>query len=156
MIKISGVGAKLALTILSGMSVEAFVRCVDEEDPDTLVRLPMRGVVSSLNVSVATGICLYEIVRRHGGLCIADEVQTGYGRMGTHFYAFEAQGVVPDIVVLGKPIGNGHPIGAVVTTPEVAESASVCTASASSAMLPVSQPIPPFTRNSRVLTTTLT
>ena len=57
-----------------------------------------------------------------GGVCIADEVQTGYGRMGTHFWAFEAQDVVPDIVVLGKPIGNGHPIGAVVTTPEIAAS----------------------------------
>lgn len=65
---------------------------------------------------------VYRYVREAGGLCIADEVQTGYGRMGTHFYAFEAQEVVPDIVVLGKPIGNGHPIGAVVTTPEVAAS----------------------------------
>ena len=65
---------------------------------------------------------VYRYVREAGGLCIADEVQTGYGRMGTHFYAFEAQDVVPDIVVLGKPIGNGHPIGAVVTTPEIAES----------------------------------
>jgi 4-aminobutyrate aminotransferase-like enzyme/Ser/Thr protein kinase RdoA (MazF antagonist) len=59
-------------------------------------------------------------VRDTGGVCIADEVQTAYGRMGTHFYAFEAQDVVPDILVLGKPIGNGHPIGAVVTTPEIA------------------------------------
>ena len=42
-------------------------------------------------------------------MCIADEVQTGFGRMGTHFWGFETQGVVPDIVVLGKPIGNGHP-----------------------------------------------
>jgi 4-aminobutyrate aminotransferase-like enzyme/Ser/Thr protein kinase RdoA (MazF antagonist) len=63
---------------------------------------------------------VYRHVRQAGGVCIADEVQTGYGRIGTHFYAFEAQGVVPDIVVLGKPIGNGHPIGAVVTTPEIA------------------------------------
>lgn len=65
---------------------------------------------------------VYRHVRRAGGLCIADEVQTGYGRIGTHFYAFEAQGVVPDIVVLGKPIGNGHPIGALVTTPQIAAS----------------------------------
>ncbi len=63
---------------------------------------------------------VYGYVREAGGVCIADEVQTGYGRIGTHFYAFEAQGVVPDIVVLGKPIGNGHPISAVVTTPEIA------------------------------------
>jgi 4-aminobutyrate aminotransferase-like enzyme len=65
---------------------------------------------------------VYAIVRGAGGVCIADEVQTAYGRMGTHFYAFEAQGVVPDIVVLGKPIGNGYPLGAVVTTPEIAAS----------------------------------
>lgn len=65
---------------------------------------------------------VYRHVRQAGGLCIADEVQTGYGRIGTHFYAFESQNVTPDIVVLGKPIGNGHPIGAVVTTPEIAVS----------------------------------
>ncbi|MEM7347065.1 MAG: aminotransferase class III-fold pyridoxal phosphate-dependent enzyme, partial [Chloroflexota bacterium] len=63
----------------------------------------------------------YEYVRAAGGLTIADEVQTGYGRTGTHFYAFEAQNVVPDIVVLGKPIGNGHPIGALITTPAIAD-----------------------------------
>lgn len=63
---------------------------------------------------------VYKAVRAAGGVCIADEVQTGYGRIGTHMYAFEAQNVTPDIVVLGKPIGNGHPIGAVVTTPEIA------------------------------------
>ena len=65
---------------------------------------------------------VYRAVRAAGGLCIADEVQTGYGRLGRHFWGFEAYGVVPDIVVLGKPIGNGHPIGAVVTTPEIAQS----------------------------------
>ena len=63
---------------------------------------------------------VYRHVRGAGGLCIADEIQTGYGRTGTHFYAFEAQDVVPDIVVLGKPIGNGHPVAAVVTTTEIA------------------------------------
>ena len=65
---------------------------------------------------------VYSAVRKSGGVCIADEVQTGYGRIGTHFWGFESYGVVPDIVVLGKPIGNGHPIGAVVTTTEIAES----------------------------------
>jgi 4-aminobutyrate aminotransferase-like enzyme/Ser/Thr protein kinase RdoA (MazF antagonist) len=65
---------------------------------------------------------VYAIVRGAGGVCIADEVQTAYGRMGTHFYAFESQRVVPDIVVLGKPIGNGYPLGAVITTPEIAGS----------------------------------
>jgi 4-aminobutyrate aminotransferase-like enzyme len=65
---------------------------------------------------------VYETVRRAGGVCIADEVQTAYGRTGSHFHAFEAHGVVPDIVVLGKSIGNGHPIGAVITTREIARS----------------------------------
>jgi 4-aminobutyrate aminotransferase-like enzyme len=65
---------------------------------------------------------VYRHVRNAGGVCIADEVQTAYGRIGAHFYAFEEQGVIPDIVVLGKPIGNGYPLGAVVTTPEIAAS----------------------------------
>jgi 4-aminobutyrate aminotransferase-like enzyme len=65
---------------------------------------------------------VYDSVRGAGGVCIADEVQTGYGRIGTHFWGFESYGVVPDIVVLGKPIGNGHPIGAVITTREIAAS----------------------------------
>jgi 4-aminobutyrate aminotransferase-like enzyme len=65
---------------------------------------------------------VYEAVRAAGGVCIADEVQTGYGRIGKHFWGFESYGVRPDIVVLGKPIGNGHPIGAVITTPEIAAS----------------------------------
>ncbi|MFN8474550.1 MAG: aminotransferase class III-fold pyridoxal phosphate-dependent enzyme [Anaerolineae bacterium] len=63
----------------------------------------------------------YKHVRAAGGLCIADEVQVGFGRAGDHFWMFETQGVVPDIVTLGKPIGNGHPMGAVVTTPEIAQ-----------------------------------
>jgi 4-aminobutyrate aminotransferase-like enzyme/Ser/Thr protein kinase RdoA (MazF antagonist) len=65
---------------------------------------------------------VYRHVRQAGGVCIADEVQTGFGRVGTHFHAFDTQDVVPDIVTLGKPIGNGHPLGAVVTTPEIAAS----------------------------------
>ncbi len=65
---------------------------------------------------------VYRQVRAAGGVCIADEVQVGFGRLGTHFWGFETQGVVPDIVVLGKPIGNGFPLGAVVTTAEIASS----------------------------------
>jgi 4-aminobutyrate aminotransferase-like enzyme len=62
----------------------------------------------------------YRHVRAAGGVCIADEVQVGLGRVGDHWWAFEAQGVVPDIVTMGKPLGNGHPLGAVVTTPDIA------------------------------------
>jgi 4-aminobutyrate aminotransferase-like enzyme/Ser/Thr protein kinase RdoA (MazF antagonist) len=65
---------------------------------------------------------VYRHVRAAGGVCIADEVQVGFGRLGTHFWGFETQGVVPDIVVLGKPIGNAFPLAAVITTPEVADS----------------------------------
>jgi 4-aminobutyrate aminotransferase-like enzyme len=63
----------------------------------------------------------YEAVREGGGLVIADEVQTGFGRVGDSFWAFELHSVVPDVVTMGKPIGNGHPMGAVVTTRAIAE-----------------------------------
>jgi len=62
----------------------------------------------------------YQHARAAGALCIADEVQTGMGRAGSHFWMFETQNVVPDIVTIGKPIGNGHPMAAVVTTEKVA------------------------------------
>lgn len=63
----------------------------------------------------------YEHIHEAGGLCIADEVQTGFGRTGTHYWGFETQGVIPDIVTMAKGIGNGAPLGAVVTTPEIAK-----------------------------------
>src|SRR5438874_8115690 len=62
----------------------------------------------------------YEHVRAAGGLCIADEVQAGFGRTGTHYWGFETQDVIPDIVTMAKGIGNGCPLGAVVTTPKIA------------------------------------
>jgi 4-aminobutyrate aminotransferase-like enzyme/Ser/Thr protein kinase RdoA (MazF antagonist) len=65
---------------------------------------------------------VYKQVRAAGGVCIADEVQVGFGRLGTHFWGFETQNVVPDIAVFGKPIGNAFPLAAVVTTPEIAAS----------------------------------
>jgi 4-aminobutyrate aminotransferase-like enzyme len=63
----------------------------------------------------------YDYVRSAGGVCIADEVQTGCGRSGDHFWAFQEHNVVPDIVTIGKPIGNGHPLGVVVTTQAIAD-----------------------------------
>jgi len=94
------------------------------------IRPHLCGFIAESFPSVAGQIVLpqgylgrvYEAVRGAGGVCIADEVQTGYGRIGTHFYGFEKYDVVPDIVVLGKPIGNGHPIGAVITTRAIADS----------------------------------
>ena len=63
----------------------------------------------------------FELVKKAGGLCIADEVQIGFGRMGSHFWGFESESVVPDIVTMGKSMGNGHPLSAVVTTKEIAD-----------------------------------
>src|SRR5689334_124030 len=91
---------------------------------------PLCGFIAESMPSVAGQIVLpdeylnqvYDAARAAGGVCIADEVQTGFGRIGTYFYAFEKYAVVPDIVVLGKPIGNGHPIGAVITTRAIADS----------------------------------
>ena len=99
-------------------------------DLATQLKHRLCGFIAESMPSVAGQIVLpdgylenvYNAVRVAGGVCIADEVQTGLGRIGTDFWAFEKYGVVPDIVVLGKPIGNGHPIGAVITTPEIAES----------------------------------
>ena len=65
---------------------------------------------------------VYEQIRAHGGLCIADEVQVGYGRLGSHFWGAAQQGVVPDILTMAKAMGNGYPLGAVLTRRDIAES----------------------------------
>ncbi|KAF2904697.1 hypothetical protein ILUMI_01479 [Ignelater luminosus] len=64
----------------------------------------------------------YNMVKEFGGLFVSDEVQTGFGRTGDHFWGFEMHGIIPDIVTMAKGIGNGFPLGAVVTTPEIAKS----------------------------------
>ena len=75
-------------------------------------------------ISLAKGYLkeMYTAIRAQGGVCISDEVQTGFGRLGDSFWGFEIHDVIPDIVVIGKPMGNGHPIGAVITSNEIAES----------------------------------
>ncbi|WP_299767719.1 aminotransferase class III-fold pyridoxal phosphate-dependent enzyme [uncultured Dokdonia sp.] len=65
---------------------------------------------------------VYKAIRAQGGVCISDEVQTGFGRLGNHFWGYEAHEVVPDIVIMGKPIANGHPMSAVICTDEIATS----------------------------------
>ncbi|MGI9265765.1 MAG: aminotransferase class III-fold pyridoxal phosphate-dependent enzyme, partial [Gammaproteobacteria bacterium] len=75
------------------------------------IRLPPEKYVQSIAASV----------RAAGGLLIADEVQAGFGRTGDAMWGFQRHGVIPDIVTLGKPMGNGHPIAAVITTPEIAD-----------------------------------
>ena len=85
---------------------------------------PIQGVGGAVVMPEGYFQRVYDMVRAAGGVCIADEVQTGFGRTGEHFWGFEAQGVTPDIVTLAKGIGNGAPIGCVVTTPEIASSLS--------------------------------
>jgi 4-aminobutyrate aminotransferase-like enzyme len=98
---------------------------------DSLVargRPPAAFIAESLmgtagNVVFPTGYLktAFEAARKAGAICISDEVQVGVGRLGSEFWGFQVQGVVPDIVTMGKPLGNGHPVAAVVTTREIAD-----------------------------------
>ncbi|KAE8662839.1 Alanine--glyoxylate aminotransferase 2-like protein 1 [Hibiscus syriacus] len=87
--------------------------------PDA-TRYAKEGVGGAVELAPGYLKQVYDIVRKAGGVCIADEVQTGFGRTGSHYWGFETQGVIPDIVTMAKGIGNGLPLGAVVTTPEIA------------------------------------
>lgn len=102
------------------------IRAVEEinkadEPPAAFIFEPIMGCGGQveLNKGFLHPVCDY--IRSNGGLIIADEVQTGFGRVGSHFWAHELSDTKPDMVILGKPMGNGHPIGAIVTTTEIAE-----------------------------------
>jgi alanine-glyoxylate transaminase/(R)-3-amino-2-methylpropionate-pyruvate transaminase len=82
---------------------------------------PIQGIGGAVTPPPEYFQIVYDIVRSHGGLCIADEVQTGFGRTGTAFWGFENWGVTPDLVTMAKGIGNGTPLGACVTRPEIAQ-----------------------------------
>jgi len=81
----------------------------------------IQGVGGSVQFPKGYLKAAFERTRELGGVCVSDEVQTGFGRTGTHFWGFEGHGVQPDIVTMAKGMGNGFPIAAVVTTPEVGE-----------------------------------
>ncbi|PIN19543.1 Alanine-glyoxylate aminotransferase AGT2 [Handroanthus impetiginosus] len=81
----------------------------------------IQGVGGILELAPGYLPAVYSTIRKAGGLCIADEVQSGFARTGSHFWGFEAHGVVPDIVTMAKGIGNGIPLGAVITTPDIAK-----------------------------------
>jgi alanine-glyoxylate transaminase/(R)-3-amino-2-methylpropionate-pyruvate transaminase len=85
-----------------------------------LIGEPIQGVGGVVTPPREYFSILYGIVRKHGGLCIADEAQTGFGRTGEHFWGFENWGVIPDLVTMAKGIGNGVPLGACVTRPDIA------------------------------------
>jgi alanine-glyoxylate transaminase/(R)-3-amino-2-methylpropionate-pyruvate transaminase len=82
---------------------------------------PIQGVGGVVTPPKEYFQIVYDIVRKHGGICIADEVQTGFGRTGEHFWGFENWGVVPDMVTMAKGIGNGIPLAAMTTRPEIAK-----------------------------------
>jgi 4-aminobutyrate aminotransferase-like enzyme/Ser/Thr protein kinase RdoA (MazF antagonist) len=91
-------------------------------DPAAFFCEPLLGCGGQVVPPAGYLAAAFEHVRAGGGVCVADEVQVGFGRVGSHLWAFEMQDALPDIVTLGKPMGNGHPLGAVVTTPEIASS----------------------------------
>eukprot|EP00929_Paragymnodinium_shiwhaense_P046799 TRINITY_DN2380_c0_g1_i2.p1 TRINITY_DN2380_c0_g1~~TRINITY_DN2380_c0_g1_i2.p1 ORF type:complete len:475 (+),score=104.46 TRINITY_DN2380_c0_g1_i2:76-1500(+) len=85
---------------------------------------PIQGVGGAMQLCDGYMEAAFKIAREAGGLCIADEVQSGFARLGSHYWGFEMQGVEPDIVVMAKSIGNGFPLAAVVTRSDVAEAFS--------------------------------
>jgi 4-aminobutyrate aminotransferase-like enzyme len=97
-------------------------RHAQSTEPAAFIAESLPGVAGQIVLPDGYLRAAYAHARAAGAVCIADEVQVGFGRVGSAFWGFELQGVVPDIVTLGKPIGNGHPIGAVVTTPAIARS----------------------------------
>ena len=92
----------------------------DDKGPAAFIAESLIGTGGQVVLPAGYLQTVYQHVREQGGLCIADEVQVGFGRIGSHTWCFESQQVVPDIVTMGKPMGNGHPMAAVVTTAEIA------------------------------------
>ena len=101
-------------------SVEDVIRYETCGEVACFMAEPIQGVGGAVTPPPDYFKIVYEIVRKYGGLCVADEVQTGFGRTGEHYWGFENFGVVPDMVVMAKGIGNGAPLGACTTKPEIA------------------------------------
>lgn len=89
--------------------------------PAAFIVEPLMGCGGQIVLPDSYLMQAFAYVRKSGGVCIADEVQIGFGRVGETFWGFETQSVIPDIVTMGKPIGNGFPLAAVVTTREIAD-----------------------------------
>lgn len=101
--------------------VEPLIRYETSGEPACFIAEPIQGVGGVVTPPREYFQIVYDIVNRHGGLCIADEVQTGLGRTGAKYWGFENWGVTPDLVTLAKGLGNGVPLGACVTRPEIAK-----------------------------------
>jgi alanine-glyoxylate transaminase / (R)-3-amino-2-methylpropionate-pyruvate transaminase len=113
-------GTYPACDLRCARSIEDVIRHESAGDIACFIAEPIQGVGGVVVPPPEYFQIAYEIVRRYGGVCIADEVQTGWGRTGAHFWGFENFGVVPDIVTMAKGIGNGAPLSAVTTRPEIA------------------------------------
>jgi alanine-glyoxylate transaminase / (R)-3-amino-2-methylpropionate-pyruvate transaminase len=100
--------------------VEDLIKYETSGEVACFIAEPIQGVGGAVTPPREYFQIVYDIVRKHGGLCVADEVQTGFGRTGTAFWGFENWGVTPDLVTMAKGIGNGIPLGACVTRPEIA------------------------------------
>jgi alanine-glyoxylate transaminase / (R)-3-amino-2-methylpropionate-pyruvate transaminase len=100
--------------------VEDLIRYETPGEVACFIGEPIQGVGGCVTPPKEYFGIVYDIVREHGGLCIADEVQTAFGRTGNHYWGFENWGVKPDLVTMAKGLGNGAPIGACVTRPEIA------------------------------------
>jgi len=94
----------------------------DGRPPAAFICEPVYGAAGGVTFPEGYLQAVYGAVREAGGLAIADEVQVGLGRLGDWYWGFQQQGVIPDIVSMAKSLGDGHPLGAVVTTKEIAES----------------------------------
>jgi 4-aminobutyrate aminotransferase-like enzyme len=119
--KFSGTGLESGQAYAA--SVADVIACLAQQDktPGAFICESLQGVAGQIIMPQGYLAAVYSQVRAAGGVCIADEVQVGFGRVGTHMWAFETQEVVPDIVTLGKPIGNGHPMACVITTQAIAD-----------------------------------
>ena len=101
--------------------IEEVIRCSTPGKVAAFIAEPIQGVGGVMSGSPEYFQQAYRTVRGFGGVCIADEVQTGFGRTGDHYWGFEHAGVVPDIVTMAKGVGNGIPLAAVTTRREIAE-----------------------------------
>ncbi|XP_021235653.1 alanine--glyoxylate aminotransferase 2, mitochondrial [Numida meleagris] len=105
--------------------IEQFKDTLNTSVPKTIagfIAEPIQGINGTVQYPKGFLKEAYRLVRERGGVCISDEVQTGFGRTGSHFWGFQTHDVVPDIITLAKGIGNGFPMAAVVTTKEIANS----------------------------------
>ncbi|WP_350551829.1 aminotransferase class III-fold pyridoxal phosphate-dependent enzyme [Pseudoalteromonas sp. 120-MNA-CIBAN-0494] len=116
-----GTGSKTAELYANSVKATLAKLAQAGKKPSAFICESLQGVAGQIIMPDGYLAMVYEQIRAAGGVCIADEVQVGFGRVGSHMWAFETQNVVPDIVTLGKPIGNGHPMAAVITTQEIAD-----------------------------------